>query len=207
MPKAPPESKPAENPAEKTHDLVSELYRIGRALNESKEDQKSSANPRGVIADLRRGARTAPMVPPRVFKHVARFFPEEEKGSSGRHKVDAMLITACLFATHPSPPENRGENLGGTLRRVRAKRESDSIEKRFLAMLTAGPDELPNHLRHAVSLAKASDVKIDWHQLQRDIENLIGPVDYWRRRTTEHWARQFWQHESKGKNVEDSQAE
>lgn len=198
MPKAPPEPTPDEQSRDNRQpDIISALYRIGRAVNEPRADQKDSRNLRGVLADLRRGARTAPMVPPRVFKHVADYFPQDESRHSYRHKVDAMLITACLFATHPSPSENKGENMGDTLRLVRGKKDSDSIEKRFLAMLAAGPDELPNHLRHAVSLAKAADVKINWGQLLCDLENLLGTSDYHRRRTVEHWARRFWRHEGK----------
>lgn len=197
MPQAPPESTQDAQPRKTAPDLISALYRIGRAVNEPREDQKDGRNLRGVLADLRRGARTAPMVPPRVFKHVAEFFPEEENAFTYRPKTDAMLITACLFATHPSPSEAKGENMGDTLRLVRGKKDSDSIEKRFLAMLAAGPDELPNHLRHAVSLAKAADVKINWRQLLRDLESLLDASGNKRRHTVEKWAQHFWRHEGK----------
>ena len=47
--------------------------------------------------------------------------------------------------------------------------KSDSIEKRFMSLLDADIEDLSDHLRHAVSLAKSKDVPIDWSRLFNDI--------------------------------------
>ena len=83
------------------------------------------------------------------------------------------------------------------------KDRSESLEKRFVALLNCHGDDLPNHLRQAVSLLKAKDVAVNWHQLLRD-------VLYWdheARFVQQQWAREFWQGEVRETEAEEEKME
>ena len=63
------------------------------------------------------------------------------------------------------------------------------IEKRLVGLLNSHREDLPHHLRQAVSLLKSSEIPIDWRQLLWDIL-------YWEhesRFVQQQWAREFWQ--------------
>jgi CRISPR system Cascade subunit CasB len=101
---------------------------------------------------------------------------------------------AALFAWHQRPWEGDEEpwrrNLGASFERL-APADSDervSVERRFTALLACHAEELPNHLRHAIGLLRASEIPVDWTLLLRDLQ-------YWEdeRRTVQRaWARAFW---------------
>ncbi len=100
-----------------------------------------------------------------------------------RQREDDALLVAGLFALHP---ESGSRSLASALRSV--AQESDSVELRFRALLTAGRDELPTHLRHAVTLVASKKLAIDWR-------NLRTTVRFWERsddRARRAWARDFW---------------
>ena len=69
------------------------------------------------------------------------------------------------------------------------KERSESLEKRFIALLNCHRDDLPNHLRQAVSLLKSKDVPINWHRLLRDILSW----DHETRFVQQQWAGELWQ--------------
>ena len=69
---------------------------------------------------------------------------------------------------------------------VIARREL--AEKRFVALLNCHQEDLPDHLRHAVSLLRSKEIPIDWARLLRDLR-------WWHRedkRVQRDWARAFW---------------
>ncbi len=105
------------------------------------------------------------------------------------------FIVGPLFAIYPeggwrgersSPYEQR--NLGASLARLAAASQSGSVELRFQALLDSDPEELPSHLRHAVSLLRAYDVPIAWAQLLDDVRHW----DAGDRRVQRIWARTYW---------------
>lgn len=99
-----------------------------------------------------------------------------------RAEDDALLL-AGLFALHP---ESGSLSLASALRNV--ARESDSVELRFRALLSASREDLPMHLRHAVTLAASKRLPIDWSDLHTSIRFWDHPSD----RTRRAWARDFW---------------
>ena len=143
---------------------------------------------RGALAALRRGLGSVPGTVPSAYPHILPWAPHYRKAE------DACYIIGPLFALHPQP--------GGTGTAGRAFSKvsdpSDSLEKRFVALLNCHRDDLPNHLRQAVSLLKAKDVPIDWRRLLRDILNW----DHESRFVQQQWAREFWQRE-----LQEAQAE
>ena len=133
---------------------------IGYLLGLAQEGQED----RGALADLRSGLGKEPGQMARVHKHVVPYLPEK------RYNDRWYYVTAALFGLFPK--HRQGRSLGAAFQPLRAK--SDSMEARFVALLNAHPDDLDNHLRHAVSLLKANEQPIDWCKLlEADLYGLI----------------------------------
>jgi CRISPR system Cascade subunit CasB len=106
---------------------------------------------------------------------------------------DAYYLVGGLFALHQiswQSNANRPQttNLGASFAWLNRELESDNIEKRFVALLNSHEDDLPTHLRHAVSLLKSKEIPVDWSRLLRDLRG-------WNRedrRIQRNWARAFW---------------
>ncbi len=93
-------------------------------------------------------------------------------------------LTATLFGTFPQ--HRSGRSLGAAFRPL--KRKSDSMEARFVALLNAHPDDLDDHLRHAVSLLKSNEEPLDWFRLFEDLLQWDHPDGHVQLR----WARDFY---------------
>ncbi len=142
---------------------------------------------RAALAALRRGLGKPPGAAAETYPYVVPWI----EGLS-REEQDAYFLLAALFASHPDPGGEGG--MGRVLRAVyeasdRTER-TESIEKRFVGLLNAHPEELPIHLRHAVALARSRPVPIpiDWLRLLRDLRGFGHPDRYVQRR----WAVEFW---------------
>jgi CRISPR system Cascade subunit CasB len=149
-----------------THPLVEHLYRL------------AAAEDRAALAALRRGLQ-----PDRCWDALRIVLPFV--GQKSRRAEDDALLVAGLFALHP---ERGTLSLAKALRQVQRDTESESIERRFTALLSADRRDLPNHLRHAVGLIARRDppLRLDWDRLYRDVNQwrFDGP----KRR----WAREYW---------------
>lgn len=113
---------------------------------------------------------------------------------------EPYFIVAPLFALYPEggwPGEakpGQPRNLGVSFARLAQSVDSGSIEKRFQALLDSRRRELPERLRHAVSLLRAHEAPIDWLQLLRDLR----AWDADDRRVQRRWARAYWGDASAG---------
>ncbi len=76
-----------------------------------------------------------------------------------------FYLVACLFATHRQ--HKQGQSLGQAFHALKDK--SDSMEGRFLHLLSADAGRLPDLLRPAVALLAAHDVPLDWYKLLDDV--------------------------------------
>jgi CRISPR system Cascade subunit CasB len=139
---------------------------------------------RAALAALRRGLGQPPGAAAEMHPYVMPFLLPKEGPWTWRHQC--FYIIAALFAMHPDP--GGSGNLGETFRRIRirAGADNDSVERHFIALLKCHRDDLFDHLRHAVSLAK--DVPVNWEQLLKDIRNWDSD-DAWVQR---EWSRAFW---------------
>jgi len=81
------------------------------------------------------------------------------------------------------------------------ERKSDSMEARFVALLNAHADDLDGHLRHAVSLLKANEQRLDWFQLFQDLLQWDHPDGHVQLR----WARDFYKTDSDSTTKEEDQ--
>jgi CRISPR system Cascade subunit CasB len=104
---------------------------------------------------------------------------------AGREEAIYFLV-ATLYPLADSRNDQR--SLGATLRAVRQSRASESIDRRFQALLDSNSENLPFRLRQAVRLAAASDQSIDWRRLLNDLLNWDHPDRY----VQLQWARDYF---------------
>jgi CRISPR system Cascade subunit CasB len=156
---------------------------------------------RGALAALRRGLGKEPGEAPAMFPHVVPWLPERLSRSVER----CYYLVASLFALHPESATEARRNMGDVMREVerarggRPEEGASSTEKRFVALLDAHPEDLPSKLRHAVALARSSDVAIAWNALFWDVMKLLGADPEKRDQVRKTWARSFWSRASQGK--------
>lgn len=132
---------------------------------------------RRALAILRRGANRQPGTAIEMYSLVLPW-------GVPRYAEDSAFLVAALFALHPDP---KGQGtLGNAFARISG--ESDSIEQRFNALLNCHRDDLPYHLRQAVTLLRSKDVPVDWKRLLRDVLGWEHDDRYVQR----DWARDFW---------------
>jgi CRISPR system Cascade subunit CasB len=135
--------------------LVEHLIDLARTA-----DQRSES--RAALADLRHGAED----PLRMAKHVAPYLPPPNSASD-EEKETRLYVLASIFAWHRNHAKDM--SLGKAFRTLMSKRDSDSIEGRFLALLAASSDQLETHLRNAVRLLASDNIPLDWHRLKDDV--------------------------------------
>jgi CRISPR system Cascade subunit CasB len=148
---------------------------------------------RATLAALRRTLRRSPAaraeaypyVIPRVAANLAPYERDRDE--------EIYLLVAGLFAFHPvswpqDDPQRSYRNFGASMARLASKTESAGVERRTSALLASSFSELPEHLRHAVSLLKSKQVPVDWLRLIRDLRWWNGEDGRVRR----EWARAFW---------------
>lgn len=150
----------------------------------------------GKLAGLRRGVNKPPGLVPEAYAQVAPFL---EPGTPA-WKEEAAYHLATLFAwwhqgrdrLASRPPRNMGASFRLLAERPGGSAEdqgrSESVERRFTAVLKARLEALPHHLRHAVGLLNAHDVAVDWRNLLQDLWDWRHPDLPVQRR----WSRSFW---------------
>lgn len=140
---------------------------------------------RGALAALRRGLGKPPGTAPEMFRYVVPWTSQLAVAEE-----DRFFLVASLFALHPVSCDEG--NMGDVFRSIRIAAGgadvAESLEKRFVALLNAHREDLPNHLRHAVALARSHDVPINWVRLIRDLDHWDHPDRFIQR----DWARQYW---------------
>jgi CRISPR system Cascade subunit CasB len=158
--------------------FISRLETLGGVAPESTPDRRA-------LAALRRSLAMWPKSPAEAVRVVAPFLPQQATG----WREDVYYLIAALFALHPclSTQEAYGPSLGKALRQASGD-GGLGPERRLVALLSCKSEDLPNHLRHAVSYLRARDVSIDYRQLMRDLSWWDAvEVDVQRR-----WGRDFW---------------
>lgn len=138
---------------------------------------------RAALAALRRGLGRQPGTVPEMYRFVAPYTGANER----RDREDAMFIVGSLFGLYPRHSASAGSPLKA-LRSLDIDRAS--IEKRVLALLNAGQEEIPTHLRHVAHLLASSDRQpaINYEALLRQLRSWDSP-DRWVQRI---WARDWW---------------
>lgn len=137
---------------------------------------------RGALAVLRRGLGQPPGMAAEMYRYVEPFLPQ----ARSRTQEAAYYLVAALFALH-SKPGGVG-NFGAQMALARSEGGEDALERRFTALLSAHPDDLPDTLRQSVSFLKSKEIPVNWNQLFWDLQNW----DDEDRRVQKKWASAFW---------------
>lgn len=150
--------------------------------------QTLAARDRGALAALRRSLGFAPGAYPPAYPSVERFAAQ---GGDKDALRQALYLTAGLFALHPK--HAKGFGIGEVFGQLMQRRGSPSIEKRFIALLSAEAENLPDHLRQVVTLLAADGIGLDYAALLSDIEPWLHPrASDTRDRVRQRWARAFY---------------
>lgn len=146
---------------------------------------------RASLAHLRRGLGKPPGTAPEMFPIVVPW-----TSSMNDWAADVYYVVAALFGAHPMTAQKG--NFGDTCRVAHSRRRADrgagseegvdSLERRFVAMLNAHPDDLHWHLRHAVDLAAGEEVPVNWAELLYDLSYWSHPDRFVQRK----WANAYW---------------
>lgn len=136
-----------------------------------------------VRAVLRRSLAFDPGKFAQAYPYVEPFLKEED--NSWRREM--LYLVAGLWAAHWRE-EQRGQlvPIGNACAAHRLASGSTSTERRFITLLDADPDQLPNRLRQMVVLLKEQAI---------DFDDLLKGLLYWnddQKRTQNAWARDFY---------------
>lgn len=143
---------------------------------------------RGALAALRRSLGFAPGAYPPAYPAVERFAVHGQENDPLRQ---ALYLTAGLFALHPM--HRSGRPLAAAIGQAMRQRQSDSIEKRFIALLAADAESLPNHLRQVIALLAADGAAVDYAELLDDLSRLLRRWNEEQHdRVHQRWARAFY---------------
>ena len=160
--------------------FIARLETIGGVAPDSTPDRRA-------LAGLRRSLATWPSPPPDALRVVAPFLPDQATG----WLETVHYLIAGLFALHPCPPGNeteRARSLGAALHEAASRDPAQGPERRLLALLGSKSEDLPDHLRHAVSYLRAREVPIDYRRLMQDLLWWDAREGVVQRR----WGRDFW---------------
>lgn len=161
---------------------------------------------RAAFAELRRSLSFDPGTYPPSFPPVEPFVME----ARGAWERNAFYLIAGLFALVERPLEKSEitvqdeitedslglsptyRSFGNAVVELYNRRapNNSSIEARFISLLDSDEEQLPNRLRHMVSLVHADEIRIEWTKLLWDV---IG----WRSEDKPprvRWARDFYGH-------------
>jgi len=147
---------------------------------------------RRALAALRRSLAMWPAPPPDAVRVVAPFLPEQATG----WRETVHYLVAGLFALHPCIPRKeteRARSFGWALHEAASSDPAQGPERRLLALLGCKSEDLPHHLRHAVSYLCSKKVPVEYRRLMQDLW-------WWDRgdgRVQRQWGRDFWASPSK----------
>ena len=143
---------------------------------------------RGALAILRRSLSFAPGAYPPAYTYVERFVGVDRKASDPFRL--ALYVVAGLYALHPETSTN---SLANGLAQLMHRRNSTSIEDRFLALLGGDSENVAEYLRHAVTLFAADNLGIDYVALFADLVVWLNPYASEKcDRVRQTWARDFY---------------
>lgn len=151
---------------------------------------------RAAMATLRRGLGKPPGTVFEMDRYILKFLSEE----GATEDYEPYYLVAALFAlwhqgkneVAPDPPPNLGASLRALVEKEAGKSSLEEterrVERRLVALLNCHRDDLPEHLRHTVSLLRSKDIPTNWAQLLHDIRGW----DWESRSVQRAWSQAFW---------------
>lgn len=156
--------------------LVRHLVRLAGGPDGTQDPQ------RGALAALRRGLGGHAGARVAMARHVEPFLG---KAPAPWQRESAYQV-AALFAQHPH--HRGGSSFPRAMRALAHDRNSESLQKRFQAILAAEGEDLPVHLRHAIQLLASERIPIDYEELRCDLQGWTSPEQW----VQERWAQAYW---------------
>lgn len=148
---------------------------------------ESLVEDRAALAALRQGLGRPPGSVPAMHRYVIPYLP----AAADPRDEAACYVIAALFGLHPESTVygNVGDHFARTLDRANPE-HNVSTERRFGILLASHRDDLPDHLRQAISFLRSrkEPVPVNYHQLLRDIRNWNHPDRF----VQKNWANAFW---------------
>ena len=183
------------------------------------EGKTSEGGDRAALAALRRGLGKRPGEVSAMYPYVIPLL-SVDRAPGWEWRDDSYYIVASLFALYPTiqrKAADERDNLGAAMRALARAIQQErnphgdengdkSVERRFVALLNATTIDLPEHLRHAVSLIrsnKGAPININWVQLLYDVQDW----DVAHHPVQQRWACAFWtpsSTEGKGSGADDA---
>lgn len=162
-------------------------------------------NDLGALALLRRALGRNLGETPEIYAHALPYLGTVG-GARRMREEDAALLIVSLFALwHQGkavPRSAEHTSLGKAFRLLMDQSGSTSIEQRFIALLRANNDQLPNQLRHAIALLRAKDIPLDWALLFSDLCQWDQEGQRARHSVRRSWARDFWERPTEPEEAE-----
>ena len=163
--------------------------------------KRETGEQRATMVELRRGLQEFPHLAPYMHRHLAPFTVYK----TGWEKETYYLVAALFARYHSGSKETLYSdkwyaNMGSCFAEV-VKQDQDasnSIERRFNALLTAHPQDLHYHLRQAIAFLHGKSevtISINWERLFWDIRKWED--DDLRPKVQEEWATSFWRHKAR----------
>lgn len=155
----------------------------GKLFVDKLEQLKGQKSWPAARAALRRSLAFEPGTYPPAMPYVEPWAKREEGW-----RREAYYLVAALYALKDGKHQP-GRTLAKALWEAKQLRNSESIEKRFLALLDADRDQIVHRLRQAVGLVEGG---VDFAQLLADLLFWFHPE----RRVQARWAREFYGEQS-----------
>ncbi len=171
--------------------------------------QSLKENNPGALATLRHSLAFPPGVYEKAFPYVERFASPDWHARDPRRL--ALYVVAGLFARHPQHGSQSLAQAWAALLRFRHELQpgsndagKSSVEKRFVALLGADPENVADYLRQAVSLLASSDIAFDYVSLLNDLGWWMSTSAAPERRDQirQRWARDYYRPASSPTNPE-----
>jgi CRISPR system Cascade subunit CasB len=109
--------------------------------------------------------------------------------------ADTFYIVAPLFALHREwdDDQKQHDNMGAHFHKLAEDGElpAPNVQKRFEDVRRSSPADLPEALRHAITLLKRKDIPVNWSQLCRDVDCWLRDEQS-RRYVQLSWDKAFW---------------
>lgn len=154
--------------------------------------KRLSALNRGDMAALKRNAGYTIGESRGAVQTFYRILPP---GVAGKYNEEIYFIVATLYGLNKYRFTG---NFGSTMRTVKNKFDSDSVDKRIAILLDSdfdlisgyqpGGGEMSYRLRQCIRLANSKEVGVDWPQLIKDLEYWTHPD----KKVKKRWASSYF---------------
>lgn len=143
---------------------------------------------RAALAALRRGLGQPRSMAADMHRYLIPLLPER----ISRWDEQCYYLIAALYGLHPKPAASG--NLGDHFAQAKSQAGeagAEAVERRFIALLDAHPDDLAFYLRQAISFLKGKEeTAVNYQRLLYDVMAWNDPER--RVQVQRRWAQGFW---------------